>query len=164
MISQFFSFSSSRRPNPETLQCPYIMNGTFFTGKLWLFRFWWRLLSFADDFSNSLDPDPVRQSVGPDLDSTCLTLSDGVPEIGYWKSQVFTKSARDKEHEILHSMQIVNPQSANHNCSRRQFLRHLSQFSKKKKNKVWYFMRIVCRRFSWNIMPYLLILKKRQNF
>ena len=25
-------------------------------------------------------------------------------------------------------------------------------------------MGIVCRRFSWNIMPYLLFLKKRQNF
>ena len=29
------------------------------------------------------------------------------------------------------------------------------------KNKAWYCMRIVC--FSWNIMPYLLFLKKRQN-
>ena len=32
------------------------------------------------------------------------------------------------------------------------------------KNKVWYFMRIVCRRFSWKIMPYLLFLKKPQNW
>ena len=41
-----------------------------------------------------------------------------------------------------------------HDCSRRQILRHFSQFSTKNK---------VSRRFSWNNMPYLLVFKKQQN-
>ena len=32
------------------------------------------LLSSADKFANSLDPDQARQNVGPDLDPNCLTL------------------------------------------------------------------------------------------
>ena len=32
------------------------------------------LVSSADNFANSLDPDQARQNVGPDLDPNCLTL------------------------------------------------------------------------------------------
>ena len=31
-------------------------------------------VSSADNFANSLDPDQARRSVGPDQDSSCLTL------------------------------------------------------------------------------------------
>ena len=33
------------------------------------------LVSSADNFANSSDPDQARQNVGPDLDPICLTLS-----------------------------------------------------------------------------------------
>ena len=48
--------------------------------------------------------------------------------------------------------------SDSHDCSRRQILRHLSQ--------LWYdisWESSASRGFSWNIMPYMLFLKKRQN-
>ena len=48
----------------------------------------------------------------------------------------------------------------NHDCSRRQILRHLS-----KKNKVCYFMRIVCQQKI--LMKYhalFVIFEKQQNF
>ena len=42
--------------------------------------------------------------------------------------------------------------------------RHTPSFLIFEKNKVWYSMRIAAsRRYSWNIMPYLLFLKKRQK-
>ena len=46
--------------------------------------------------------------------------------------------------------------------SRRQILRHLSQFSTKIRCDITW-ESSASRRFSWNLMPYLLFLKKRQN-
>ena len=59
-------------------------------------------------------------------------------------------------------LEEVNPLSANHNCSRRQILQNLSKFSKKIRCDIsWEWS--ASRRFTWNIIPYLLFLKKGQN-
>ena len=55
-----------------------------------------------------------------------------------------------------------NPKSANHNRSRRQILWHLSQFSKKIRYDISWDLS-ASRQCPWNIKPYLLFLKKRQN-
>ena len=49
-----------------------------------------------------------------------------------------------------------------HNCSRWQILQHLSEFSKKIRHDISW-ESSASRRFSWNIMPYLLFLKMQQN-
>ena len=49
-----------------------------------------------------------------------------------------------------------------HDCSRQQILLHLSKFSKEIRYDISW-ESSASRRLSWNIMPYLLFLKKRQN-
>ena len=55
----------------------------------------------------------------------------------------------------------INPKSANHDCSRRQIWRHFSQFSTNIRYDITW-ESSASRRFSWNIIPYWLFMKKRQ--
>ena len=69
-----------------------------------------------------------------------------------WKNQPTCKELKRKPVTLI-------PKSADHDCSRRQILRHLSSFSKEIRNYISW-ESSASRRFSWNIMPYLLFLKR----
>ena len=59
-------------------------------------------------FAKSLVPDLGRQNVGPGLASNCLSLSNGIPEIFFFKKLTLKqKSADDKKAFKLPGVQSV---------------------------------------------------------
>ena len=104
----------------------------------------------------NVGPDLSDKNVGPDLDPNCLTLMVFLKEI--FKKDDFEKI----KHAKFPSRQRVKP------LKRQSQLQQTTNFStsflifKKIRYDIWR-ESSASRRFPWNIMPYLLFLKKLQN-
>ena len=101
------------------------------------------------------------------ISNNCLWLWWKITVCDYcrkWSCRTFdlTDRTSNKVTILSSKTQTLTLKAPIHNCSRRQILRHLSQFSTKIRYDITW-ESSASRRFSWNIMPYLLFLKKRQN-